>query len=209
MESGRQLISLQFGKPTGGQRGGPSVHTHRRVRWSCQGRSHSCPTAVPTAPTFEVAVECQRASGTNNRNFEKTQRFFFFFPLLSTGLSLFQQLSWLRMLSEAGGYGSYWAQATTSSPHAHHSSQSFQRGLCALLYVTCQSIPSYFISLFYVFPYKLYKEQSRLLEEKTPWFSQHIRHTISGQGVFWPTSLTTREKRQIIKTGKKFSWKFF
>lgn len=121
----------------------------------------------------------------------------FFFPLLSTGLSLFQQLSWLRMLSEAGGYGSYWAQATTSSPHAYHSSQSCQRGLCALLYVTCQSIPSYFISLLHVFPYKLYKEQSRLLEERTSCFSQNILPAIPGQGVFMPTSLTTWEKANI------------
>lgn len=83
VENGRQLISLQFGKSIGGQRGGPSVHTHRRMRWSCQ----CCPCwAHPTAAGQLLLlllplkyVEHQRGSGTSNRNSEKTQ-FVFFSP---------------------------------------------------------------------------------------------------------------------------------
>lgn len=104
---------------------------------SLLGTSHSCWTAAPTAPAFEV---CGTPKGFRNQQ----QKFWentvcFFFPPCYPQDSLFQQLSWLRMLSEAGGYGSYWAQATTSSPHAHHSSQSFQRGLCALLDMSIHS----------------------------------------------------------------------
>lgn len=195
VENGRQLISLQFGKSIGGQRGGPSVHTHRRVRWSCQ----CCPCwAHPTAAGQLLLlllplkyVEHQRGSGTSNRNSEKTQ-FVFFPPLLSTGFSFPTAV----MIKDAFWSWRLWIILSTSyhfiSPRPPFITVIPMRAVCPPGYVNPFPVISLACSM---------SSPINYIKNKTGWWKKkkmfHILRAVSGQRVFVPTSLMKWKKVNI------------
>lgn len=157
---------------------------------SLLGTSHSCWTAAPTAPAFEV---CGTPKGFRNQQ----QKFWenpvcFFFPLLSTGLTFPTAV----MIKDAFWSWRLWIILSTSyhfiSPRPPFITVIPTRAVCPPGYVN----PFPVISLAYSMSLPI-----NYIKNKAGWWKKkkmfHILHAVSGQEVFVPTSLMKWKKVNI------------